>query len=436
MQVVSAHDSRWSASTESLYQQSKSCCSAPSSPLHTCRLLTRTCRKDKTLTYILDALTRLENKFDGMGLSSAESYTASSSGYRSSPADTDHSHKISEELQQTYQHLTVPHKIVLWPSIYAHLINSGIKATSDLQYVLREGTPSFIRLEMTKHPRPLCADLGLPHFPINAATEEPGHRSNVAFPTLSIQQCLELSDAYFNTFHILFPLLNKDTFMNEILAPLLRDGYGYCDANAVIALLVFALGQVAIQGVFEQPISFIDGQASGFRGGSIDRPPGLAIFNEARWRLGFVASQTSLESVQIQVLEATYYETHARHLEFWRCAVSASMACQALIRCNQTDWNTPTGDLIIRAYWTCMLSEDFYHMDLDLPHTDIASLQDQVPLPYFHEVREQLDSSGRLSENKSHVQYHFLAMIALHRLIARINKAIHDCKYRVNTSCS
>ena len=32
------------------------------------------------------------------------------------------------------------------------------------------------------------------------------------------------------------------------------------------------------------------------------------------------------------------------------------------------------GDLIKRAYWTCILSEDFYHLDLDLPRTGIDQL--------------------------------------------------------------
>ncbi len=106
--------------------------------------------------------------------------------------------------------------------------------------------------------------------------------------------------------------------------------------NAVLALLVFALGKVAIDGVFQRPISTTQGQPSGFRGGSVSEPPGLAMFNEAlRWH-GFVASLTSLENVQMLLLEATYYETHARHLQFWRCAVAASTACQVVIKGNKS----------------------------------------------------------------------------------------------------
>ena len=404
-------------------------------------MLNHLLRKDKTMVHILDALSRIENKFDtlamGSGITSPSDPPTVSKYSQSSPStnsnhkggnNRDYPHDFPRELQKTYQHLTVPHKIILWPSIYIHLINTGIQATSDLQHVLQEGTPWFIRQEMAKHQHPLPYDVSLPYFVINSNLREQGYASNVAFPTLTIQQIQEQCDAYFNTFNVLFPLLNRDTFMNRTVAPLLRDGYADGDPNAVLALLVFALGQVAIEGVFERPISMLDGQPSGFRGGTADNPPGLAIFNEARRRIGFVLTQSSLETIQIMLLEAIYYESNARHLDFWRSAVAASMSCQVLIRCKAFDWSSPTGDLVKRAYWVCMLSEDFYHLDLDLPRTGIDSLEDEVPLPYFHEANDP-DSSGLSSEERSHFQYHFLAMIALRRLIARINNTIHQCQY-------
>lgn len=397
------------------------------------------------MVHILDALTRLENKFDTLSLNTPSSSSpglrnfaksisdpspsGSSGGARGGAHDIEVAHEFPRELQQSYQHLTVPHKIILWPSIYIHLINSSIKATSDLQYVLQEGTPWFIRQELKKHPDGLPHDVSLPYFALNNSVREQGYSSNVAFPTLTIQQIREQCDAYFNTFNVLFPLLNRDDFMNHTVAPLLRDGYSDGDIHAVLALLVFALGQVAIDGVFERPVVLIDGQPSGFRGGDIDRPPGLAIFNEARRRLGFVQSQTSLENVQILLLEATYYESTARHLDFWRSTVAASMACQVLIKCKPIDWSSSEGDLIKRAFWSCVLSEDFYHLDLDLPRTGITSYEEEVPLPYFHDGHEQ--ATGPLPEERSHFQYHFLAMIALRRLIDRINRTIHEGK----TSC-
>ena len=394
------------------------------------------------MVHILDTLTRLENKFDSLALGSRLSPGEDSnalrklsqpspsygSGYKSGPNSHDDQSEFPRELQQTYQHVTVPHKIILWPSIYIHLINSGIQGTSDLQYVLEEGTSWLIRQEMAKHPNPLPCEPALPYFDMNPGAREQGYSSSVAFPTLTIQQIQEQCDAYFNTFNVLSPLLNRDAFMNQTVAPLLRDGYRDGDPKAVLALLVFALGQVAIDGVFERPISMIDGQPSGFRGGTADKPPGLAIFNEARRRLGFVATQSTLENVQILLLEAVYYEATARHLEFWRSTVAASMTCQMLVKCKPIDWTSTAGDLLKRAYWVCMLSEDFYHLDLDLPRTGIDGLEDTVPLPYFHDAHDQSGTPGPLTEERSHFQYHFLAMIALRRLIARINHTIHECE--------
>ncbi|KAK4546665.1 hypothetical protein LTR36_001883 [Oleoguttula mirabilis] len=418
------------------------------------RQLTDNGRKDKTMVHILDALTRLENKFDNMsitrgssasdvdspafgttasGLSSAASFTESAS----KDTGKDKTHEFLAGPRQPYQHLTVPHKIMLWPSIYIHLISSDISAASDLQFILQEGTPWVIKRELSKHPEPLRSDVGLPCFSVSAPGGGGNTRSsNVAFPTLTPQQIQEYTDAYFNTFNVLYPLLNRESFMNDVVARLLREGYGDGDVGSVLALLVFSLGQVAIEGVFERPISIVSGQPSGFRGGSIDSPPGLGLFNEARRRLGFVATQCSLQNVQIMLLQATYYESTARHLDFWRSTVAASMACQVLIRCQNIDWASTEGDLIKRAYWTCILTEDLYHFDLDLPQTGIHTMEDEVPLPYFNDTQQEQQQGAGTSANgvatstieRNNHRYHFLAMIALRRLIARIHGVVHECE--------
>lgn len=387
------------------------------------------------MVYILDTLNRLENKFDNLAIGgrdtpeSRRSVSQTSPNRPAAPLEGAGPPDFPTELQRQYQHITVAHKVVLWPSIYIHIINSGTQAAVDLQHVLQEGTPWFLRLEMAKHPSPLPSEPRLPYFAINNRTHEQGFSSDVHFPSLTIQHIQERCEAYFSTFNVLLPLLNRDSFMNDVIAPLLRDGYKDGDVRAVLALLVFALGEVALEGVFQRPITTTNGQASGFRGGTRDLPPGLASFNEARRRSGFIVTMTSLENVQALLLEATYYESHARHLEFWRCSVAASTACQVLIRCAQPDWSSVHGDLIRRAYWACMLNEDLYHMDLDLPSTGIASMQDDVGLPYFHEASDYQNQSSPLAEGRSHFQYHFLALISLRRLISTINKTIHECEF-------
>lgn len=395
------------------------------------------------MVHILETLQRLESKFDNLQVSNSStpnsnpSYQAQTDAQVmiagdallgslmnqniSPESDTrGMPQKFPGELQQSYQHLTVAHKILLWPAVYLHVLNSGVGAASDLQYVLQDGTPWFIHLELAKHPDTLAWNTEMRTHPI--AHPQTGE-IRLGFVHLSMETAQQLADAYFNTFNLLFPIIDRDSFMNDIIGPVMRHGFADGDPDACLALLVFALGQVAIDGVYGAPISSYNGSPSGLRGGTASRPPGLDLFNEARRRVGFNVHACTLENVQILLLQATYYEACARHMDFWRATVAASMSCQVLIRCESIDWSTPRADLIKRAYWTCILSEDMYHMELDLSQTGIHTLEDQVPLPYFHEAQNM---SGRSSDERSHYQYHFLAMIALRRLITRIHGSIHD----------
>jgi hypothetical protein len=376
---------------------------------------------------ILSTLANLEDKFDSLAIGQggfltlegpAKSKTAcpspqSSEGFP--PLNPALGRDFPSKLHHSYQHLTAPHKVVLWPSIFTHLINSGTQTASDLQYVLREGTAWFIRQGMEKHPLSLPTDQQLPCFRLDDPLSETGHSKRYTFPTLTVQQAQEYADAYFNAFNVISPILDYESTKGTI-ARLSREGYADSDPHSVIALLVYALGNLAIEGASGIPISNQSGTPSGFRGGTVERPPGLEIFNEARRRLGFVMGLCTLENVQIMLLKATFYEANSRHLDFWRCTMAASMAIQVVVRCQHINWQSPSGDMIKRAYWVCVLSEDLYHLDLDLPRTGINKLEDLHGYP-------------RGFEGQSYFQYHFLAMIPLTRITGRVNVVIHQCTY-------
>lgn len=100
-----------------------------------------------------------------------------------------------------------------------------------------------------------------------------------------------------HTFNMLLPLLDLDLFMDSIVTRVLREGYRNDDLESVVALLVFALGQLAIEGVTGRPAGGSKDDASGFRGGTIEKPPGLGLFNEARRRIGMINMQPCLENV-------------------------------------------------------------------------------------------------------------------------------------------
>lgn len=391
------------------------------------------------MLHILGSLARLESKFDvfashhSLPVFDVSARTPNKSRDFQPPQDTPETIHVSDEdsLPRSlprYQDLTVPHKVFLWPSISALIARTSARAALDIQSISRMGTPWLVGLEIAKQALPLSCS----HCHSNprlVCWSDAGGFDNAISPLLSAKKAKEYADAYFDSFGVLYPVLDQDVFMKEVVAQVLRNGYVDGDINAVLALTVFALGQTAIEGTLGGSISSHEGVPSGFRGGSVENPPGIELFCEARRRLGFVATSCSLENIQILLLQGTYHEANARHLEFWRCVTAASMACQMLIRCRTVDWSSRYGGMLSRAYWACSLSENLFHLDLDLPQTGIEVMEDDVPLPYFRRAQDQGNIETNATEVHSHSQYHYLAMITLRRLIMRIHDVVHGCRF-------
>ncbi|KAE9964448.1 hypothetical protein BLS_008297 [Venturia inaequalis] len=388
-------------------------------------------KKDKSIQQMIDQLSRIENKINVIGQTVNPTSTAfdpadthGSPGSGISPQSQDsprlsrpetfssfqHGQGLPSEISSSYLHLTAPHKVLLWPKIYEFLRKSGADDQEMLKVLDKEGTPWLLHLELEKHKEILPCDTYLSSILTSGMTVPP---LRVKYDALDEGLMLRCTDAYFNTYNVLYPLLVREDFVNRIYPDVLTNGFGYGDFNSVIALLVFSLGKMAYDGVWADAIDESNGKFSGIRGGSATRPPGLDMFNEARKRSGFLATQTTLENIQILQLIAVYYEACSRHLDFWRASVSASMAFQVLIKCENVDWDSPRGHLIRRVYWTCNLLESWYHIDLDLPKTGIADHADSVPLP--GEQAQSMDEGPQMQ---------FLAMISLLRLITRTHDTL------------
>jgi hypothetical protein len=231
----------------------------------------------------------------------------------------------------------------------------------------------------------------------------------------------------------MFPLLILDDSVSNVVARVLRHGYRDDDPESVIALLVFALGQLAVESAFD-PRAGINGSVCH---GTAERPSGLEIFNEARWRTSTIATQRCLFNVQIMLLQATYFEACARHADFWSSVSAASMACRYLVRSQPMDWSSTQGELVKRAYWVCVLHERLLDIDLKIACTGIQDLEDQVPLPHFHEYVPRAGRMGGLSSDSTQLvsaeelndyAYHSSALIALSRLLRRAENLIYDCE--------
>jgi hypothetical protein len=366
-------------------------------------------RKDKTMVHILDSLARLELKMD---------HAISGGGMMTPANETSHSDTdpflthvpAKGRNAMAYEHVTAPHKIILWPSVYIFLANTGNSAAAESQNILQQGTAWFLQQERQFQGYGICNKVAQPD-----ALDAMLFRSE------------ELCSAYFDNFNVLAPILDKDRFIKDVMNPALGNRCQGQDAGTVLTWIVLALGEVAIKGVFGEPMTQNKDAPSGLRGGTADKPPGFEYFNEARKRLGFIFTQISVEVVQIMLLMATYYETSAKHLEFWKCAVSASVTCQALIRGQRIEWETPYGHCVKRAYWVCMLNEMFYHHDLDFPQSGIEDLQDAVPSPSYHANASGFAPTAT-SDDRVEYHHHFLAMVTLRQLIARIHDAFHRGK--------
>jgi hypothetical protein len=108
---------------------------------------------------------------------------------------------------------------------------------------------------------------------------------------------------YFAFHNLMYPLLDNQHFVSATLQSSTNSYFGN-DPNSALVLLVLALGEVADAASHQ-------GQMKGSAGiqGVPERPPGLAFFNEARKRMGFVLPGVTVESVQIYVLASLYYES-------------------------------------------------------------------------------------------------------------------------------
>jgi hypothetical protein len=327
-------------------------------------------------------------------------------------------HEPNQDDDKAPNNISVSHMILLWPAVHTLMLSGSNDPASDLRFLATIGSPWLLEKDASRHTENLPCDETVPYYRLQSGA--------VIFSNLSVQQVDTYSAAYFNTFNKLFPLLDSDLFMDGVVARLLHQGYRDDDPESVLALLVFALGCLAHEGILRDATQIGLNGNSGLRGGKITRPPGLGLFNEARRRLGLIRARCCLENVQILLLEATYFEACARHSDFWSSVSSACISCMFLIQSRVTDWSSQYGDLVKRAFWVCLLHERSFNLEFGVAATGIEALADLVPMPHFPKLTHQNPHSGDpdSSGEMSYHAYHFSAMISLGRLIRRANSAI------------
>ncbi|KAL9083779.1 MAG: hypothetical protein Q9165_008389 [Trypethelium subeluteriae] len=350
-------------------------------------------KKDKTLVEILASLQRLETKVDAINpsLSSTSSLFAGAST-SAQPRTPQSEHQNGSELEALAQYaierpaefsrpfgfVTAAHKVLLWPSTTKMLLETGSEAALDVQHIKRDGTRWFHKLQLAKHSLSLPTDKYLRCTPVPTSHTDNSPK-RVWFPSLTEDVVRRYASQYFNTYHVIYPLLDEDEFWNDHLVQVLRYGFGDRDFSSTVCLLVLALGKVAEDAHFAEPMNHHNGRPSGLQVDAKDHPPGLEIFNEALKRLGFVFAQCSIENIQATLLAS-----------------------------------------VVGA--TC-----WYHLDLDLQQTGINDFEGEVSLPTFEGSKANMKQKGRNDDaERASIQLPFLAMIAMRQLTTSAHAAIHD----------
>ncbi|KAM7221575.1 hypothetical protein V8F06_002966 [Rhypophila decipiens] len=397
-------------------------------------------KKDKTLIEILERIKSLESKIDDLSLHTNFPTTAPfgavqtpafapttsigiTPGIHGPPINP--SFPLPEPSSATsgaedhYQYVSSVHQMLAWPTIQQLLATVQPKVPSlDLSLIERDvplpplNDPGHI----VKHLPTNTASTATPSMNMHGQVQASG---SIQVSSLNWETMQRLSKAYFDSFNLLFPILDRQYFMSNTLPSLFNGGLGQ-EISSTIAFLVFALGEVALEGSEGRPIHVHphNGRPSGIKGGSKDEPPGLELFNEARKRMGFNLTECSLENVQIFALASLYYGSCFHFMDFWRMNTSASLACQALITSNPGELSSPRADLIRRAFWHCSVMETCLNLELGFPHTGLEKMESLVGLPDFS---GPFCEDDYVANQESHYQEHSASQIVLRRILVEFH---------------
>lgn len=377
-------------------------------------------KKDKTLVEILDRLRNLddrllnlENKVDAVGrnqqaaIGSTPLYPAGNFAGTQVPSGIMHPAfampLMAYQLPDQYKYVSAVHRMLSWPAIQQLFLSVQPRLHNvDLSAIEREGVSHMIGIRKSNG-----------HFIPGSASVVPTDQNPEFTSHLTWEYVQRVSKTYFDSINLQNPILDRQSFMGETLPNMFSQGFK-SGIESTVCYLVFALGEVASTGSDGVPTHVYNGRASGVKGGTTDRPPGIELFNEARRRIGFHLTECSLENVQVFALSSAYYGSCFYPMDFWRMTASASLACQAMVTSNPTALSSPRADLVKRIFWYCSIMETTTHLELEFPLTGLERMESAVGLPDFSGPFSEDDI---LSNQQSHFQEHFASQIALRRLL-------------------
>lgn len=310
------------------------------------------------------------------------------------------------------------HRVAIWPAVKQILPAGFVSARVELpqDYIMD--------IENQRTPLPMHIDR-----PYNTDSES---------WLMSLPQSVVkgLSDAYFAVFHRNTPVLDKFYFYSSTLGLAMENDFGY-DIESCLVLTVLALGCLAVKAHEEGNFALPSRHGSSCRGFvhpewyelTVDSPPGLKFFNEARKRFGFLMCQNNLQAGQFYMLSTLYYAQILRPLDSWTTVNRAALCCTAILsRTEAKDFDQWEGDMLSRLFWNTLMYETVITQELDLlPHSGLLDYEPDTPLPKFMPCpRPKTSISGLLTdEDDSFFNFHFLAQAAHRIILTRVKQSIY-----------
>lgn len=309
------------------------------------------------------------------------------------------------------------HRVTIWPAIQQILPTEFIAARAEL--------PQDYIVDIENQRLPLPMHIDCPY----------GIYSESWLMGLPQSVVKGLADAYFSVFHRNMPVLDKFFFYSSTLSVAMDNEFGY-DIESCLVLMVLALGCLAVKAHEEGDFALPSRQSSGqhftrpdWYDLTLDDPPGLKFFNEARKRFGYLMCQTDLQAGQFYSLSTLYYAQILRPLDSWVTVNRAALCCTIMLsRPDGVDFEVWEGDMFSRLFWNTLMYETVITQELDLlPHSGLLDYEPDIPLPKFTPCpRPKTSISGLLSnEEDSFFNFHFLAQAAHRIILTRVRQSVY-----------
>ncbi|KAF5023318.1 hypothetical protein F66182_4626 [Fusarium sp. NRRL 66182] len=409
-------------------------------------------KKDKTLVEILDRLKTVENKIDNLGLREITTPPL----FTSQPPTVYHTNTpllVDPETQDSLPGTSLPptsptphhdtggyrydssvSKMLEWPLMRQMFESLGQKPPSPMGEL--PSLPRGLRDSTVTLPSEGLQPVGLPN---NSTLQVPLHLSgsapalNLSPPSVDWETMQRLSKSYFDVINLLHPIMDRQWFISNTLSSIINNGFQEGTVSSLV-LLVLALGEVALT-TSEVPISAYKQRPSGIKGGTIDRPPGLAYFNESRKRMGFALSELwtgprMLENDCLCVSGLPGPDNKVRKrtpnsLDSWGLTLDIQQT-------ERTPWSSGRLDkanILALFYYG---NDSCFHMEFGLPFTGLEKLEEAIGLPDFSGPITDEDYIGNQA---THFQEHFASQIVLRRLSVSFHSVLSKA-FGVDSSVS